>query len=720
MNIMDPATIVQLTQGSISLALQGGHAAKALSDIVSKYKYVKLSINSLTLNLDAIQLAWSQIGEWFQRYESTSGLDDRLFLQRLQRSLENGELVIAALEEDLMPYHADILSFRQRSKFLWNGNTLRDHQDRISHQATAMTCLLQAIQLKSSLARDQLLGEAEPMLRKSDESAYSIVPSRMSSRLSTSTMTPRSSVVQDTELTYLPFSFEDELFTARVYKRITNEYLKSRVPAVRSPSAPETTLPAVKFWQNERQTRFHEDFAKEQAREICKRSIQDLIRDEYCERFLQACDDGDSSQVWSHFNSGEIHAMQHANRTDILLEALQVAVTKGHYVIVNMLLNSKVSVNSRPRWRVLQGFHWFPLQLAINNGDNAMTGLLLRAGAIVAPERCGTQPLHIASHIGNLDLMSMLIDAGTFANITDDTGFRPLHLASSYPDRSDQIKFLINAGANINSQNVLARPWQALPIQLACSFGHFSNVQTLLELGARTNLGYTLPLGIAIAYGDITIVELLLDHGADPNLGSKFPPGFCSDKEMGTELIPLSALAISLRSHPDAAALNYTIVNLLNKYGADPSRTDNTGAQFLHYLCKASSTKKLDLKECSDASELVLALLSLPGIDLNTKDGDGRSPLFLAAMKFEFGLVELLWQRGARDCGGISKSSELNRFSSAVRATAREYEHMMEVEKALQDALDVKLKEFERAKGPTGLPGPTTAALELIRELDRL
>jgi len=45
---------------------------------------------------------------------------------------------------------------------------------------------------------------------------------------------------------------------------------------------------------------------------------------------------------------------------------------------------------------------------------------------------------------------------------------------------------------------------------------------------------------------------------------------------------------------------------------------------------------------------------------------------------------------------------------------------MMEVEKALQDALDVKLKEFERAKGPTGLPGPTTAALELIRELDRL
>lgn len=68
----------------------------------------------------------------------------------------------------------------QRSKAIWTENTLRGHQDRISHQAMAMTCLLQAIQLKSSLARTRLIDEVEPMLRRSDESAYSIVPSRMS------------------------------------------------------------------------------------------------------------------------------------------------------------------------------------------------------------------------------------------------------------------------------------------------------------------------------------------------------------------------------------------------------------------------------------------------------------------------------------------------------------------------------------------------------------
>ena len=53
------------------------------------------------------------------------------------------------------------------------------------------------------------------MFRASDESALSIVPSRLSSRLDTSSIQSRES----TELTYRRLSFEDLLFTARVYKR---------------------------------------------------------------------------------------------------------------------------------------------------------------------------------------------------------------------------------------------------------------------------------------------------------------------------------------------------------------------------------------------------------------------------------------------------------------------------------------------------------------------
>lgn len=109
----------------------------------------------------------------------------------------------------------------QRSKAIWNENTLRGHQDRISHQAMAMTYLLQAIQLKSSLARTRLIDEVEPMLRRSDESAYSIVPSRMSWRVSKSNHRSATgdTSIASAEMAFPRLTFENDLFTAIAYKR---------------------------------------------------------------------------------------------------------------------------------------------------------------------------------------------------------------------------------------------------------------------------------------------------------------------------------------------------------------------------------------------------------------------------------------------------------------------------------------------------------------------
>ena len=56
---------------------------------------------------------------------------------------------------------------------------------------------------------------------KSDESALSIIPSRLSSRLSVSTHrdSDRDSIGSYATIKYRRFSFEDDLFTATVYKR---------------------------------------------------------------------------------------------------------------------------------------------------------------------------------------------------------------------------------------------------------------------------------------------------------------------------------------------------------------------------------------------------------------------------------------------------------------------------------------------------------------------
>lgn len=53
---MDLITIVQVVEGSLSLALQCGNATKTLRDIAAKYKYAKLTIISMVEGLDTIQL----------------------------------------------------------------------------------------------------------------------------------------------------------------------------------------------------------------------------------------------------------------------------------------------------------------------------------------------------------------------------------------------------------------------------------------------------------------------------------------------------------------------------------------------------------------------------------------------------------------------------------------------------------------------------------------
>ena len=141
---MDPVTIVGLVEGSISLAVQCGSAAKSLNTLVGQYKYAKLTISTMVQNLDIMQIAWDRIGTWSKNFLPT---DDDAFTQRLERFLETGSLVLDALEDDLRSYDASNLSFTQRSRLAWNEDILQGHQNRIRDQAQSMSLLLQAIQL---------------------------------------------------------------------------------------------------------------------------------------------------------------------------------------------------------------------------------------------------------------------------------------------------------------------------------------------------------------------------------------------------------------------------------------------------------------------------------------------------------------------------------------------------------------------------------------------
>ena len=210
----DPISVISLVEWSIGLVLQCGTVAKTLSDMIAKFKHAEVAITSMIQEVETIQFAWNRIKEWSE--EHAEAATDSSFVQRLEKSLRCGALVLSALEQDL----ADNASFVLRSKMAWNERAFLDHQHRVRGQVQAMTLMLQVSQLSTSKAQTKLLDKKEKVLRASDESAYSIVPSRTSSHMSVSTRSRDSvSSIESKELVYYPLSFEDDLFTARVYKR---------------------------------------------------------------------------------------------------------------------------------------------------------------------------------------------------------------------------------------------------------------------------------------------------------------------------------------------------------------------------------------------------------------------------------------------------------------------------------------------------------------------
>ena len=141
---MDPVTIVGLVEGSIGLVVKCGSVTKSLNSIVGQYKHAPLTLSSMVENLNMMQCAWDRIRVWSKDYAFT---DNDGLMSRLERFLETGLLVLDALEKDLKRYDSSKLTFRQRSRLLWNESTLQAHQTRIRDQAQSMGLLLQAVQL---------------------------------------------------------------------------------------------------------------------------------------------------------------------------------------------------------------------------------------------------------------------------------------------------------------------------------------------------------------------------------------------------------------------------------------------------------------------------------------------------------------------------------------------------------------------------------------------
>ena len=179
---------------------------------------------------------------------------------------------------------------------------------------------------------------------------------------------------------------------------------------------------------------------------------------------------------------------------------------------------------------------------AIQDGDREKVERMLRKtpNLILVKDKNNLSPLMTAMYYHEFEIASMLLDrmvaltvfeaAATgrlvhlmsnlghkpeLVNAYSEDGFQPLGLAA-YFGKSEAVKYLIKAGAEVNSpsKNSLG----VTPLQSAVAGGHLDITRLLLEAGASPNVrersGDT-PLHAAAQNGDVEIVRSLIFGGAN-------------------------------------------------------------------------------------------------------------------------------------------------------------------------------------------------------------
>ena len=232
--------------------------------------------------------------------------------------------------------------------------------------------------------------------------------------------------------------------------------------------------------------------------------------------------------------------------------------------------------------------------------------------------------LREAVKYGYLDVVTFFLEHKLDINAQSETGMLPLLVASSIGARTEIVKALLDAGAEINAQETL----RGTALQVAVSMGRLEMMELLLRAGADPDLcdvNRNPALHTAAYSGREDIIKLLVDHGADVNIKA---PGTRFDNALEGAAIGKNFGALSL------------LLDLGGEVETDTSRSRDTQTTLLHRVVEHGD---IDLvrKLCDHGANVFL----------DAQDGDGETPLHYAVRYATSGtdveIAEYLLEEGA-------------------------------------------------------------------------
>ena len=330
---------------------------------------------------------------------------------------------------------------------------------------------------------------------------------------------------------------------------------------------------------------------------------------------------------------------------------LAVAAARGSLPMTELLLRNGSNVQTKDRCGKTPLIH--AAENSIKDQYESITRDLLMEGSCVnATDQYGRSCIHYGSRKATRDLLEFLLDCGACVHLPDRNRETPLHFAASFSN-TEGVAWLLEHGADVGALDIENRT----PLHAAsyhCLLGG-GPVELLIQHGAdvhSTDNNGWLPLHFAAAQGSFAAYRSLVLNGSDVTAVDK--KGRTALHLAAASKLRPELAAFLMRHGSDINARDFsgqTVFgarglglhisprwNFLQEYldnGGDIHAVDiPTGLTTLHYAAACDFVSTLD------------CLLN-QGLDTEARDGNGDTPVHLAASRGKTEMIQRLVQKGA-------------------------------------------------------------------------
>lgn len=273
-------------------------------------------------------------------------------------------------------------------------------------------------------------------------------------------------------------------------------------------------------------------------------------------------------------------------------------------------------------------------------------------------------PLHYAAIMGHSAIAKYLIAHEADTNVQDSSGSTPLHEAVRYGN-IDIMNMLLKGNANVNAQDNLGKT----PIMVIMPQEKMETIyKTLASANADLNLkdtyGDTLIHTATMMHAPSSVLELLVDRGADVNSKNRegVTPFEIAIQHHDMEMTRFYANHDADIHTKDTRGISPLILAL----DADRELFEMTVSAKNVQTQDSDGNTPLHVALLNDASlEKILYIISLTE-DVNIRNSDGNSVLYLACTKKQEPVVKALLEKG----GDIFSSNKDN--DSPLRIALRD------------------------------------------------